>query len=109
MKGKYTGGKIESFRTRMVQWQDIRGPDIQARMDQLVEVKWSVQNLQIQGDLNQLLHIIEDGMACSGTDGSYNDGHQTAAKRIQNDLGDQITGCNITPGLQEHQSAYAVN
>jgi hypothetical protein len=39
-------------------------------------------------------------------DGSYKDEHGTAAFRIQNDLGDQITGCNITPGLQEHQSAY---
>jgi hypothetical protein len=39
-------------------------------------------------------------------DGSYKDGHGTAAFRIQNDLGDQITGCNITPGLQEHHLAY---
>jgi hypothetical protein len=45
-------------------------------------------------------------MAYSGTDGSYKDGHGTAAFRIQNDQGDKITGCNITPGLQEHQSAY---
>jgi hypothetical protein len=44
--------------------------------------------------------------AYSGTDGSYKDGHGTAAFRLQNDHGDQITGCNITPGLQEHQSAY---
>jgi hypothetical protein len=106
MKGKYTDGKIESFRMRLVQWQDTRALDIQARMDQLGELKWSVQNLQIQGDLYQLLQAIEDGTAYSGTDGSYKDGHGTAAFRIQNDLGDQITGCNITPGLQEHQSAY---
>jgi hypothetical protein len=65
-----------------------------------------VQNLQIQGDLNRLLQTIEDGTAYSGTDGSYKDGYGTAAFRIQNDLGDQITGCNITPGLQEQQSAY---
>jgi hypothetical protein len=52
MKGKYTNGKIESFETRLVQWQDTRAPDIQARMDQLGELKWSVQNLQIQGNLN---------------------------------------------------------
>jgi hypothetical protein len=31
MKGKYTNGKIESFGTRLVQWQDTRGPDIQAQ------------------------------------------------------------------------------
>jgi hypothetical protein len=42
-----------------------RAPDIQARMDPLGELKWSVQNLQIQGDLNRLLQTIEDG-----TDGS---------------------------------------
>jgi hypothetical protein len=106
MKGKYTNEKIESFGTRLVQWQDTTAPDIQARMDQLGELKWSVQNLQIQGDLNRLLHTIEDGMAYSGTDGSYKDGHGTAAFRIQNDLGNRITGCNITPGLQEHQSGY---
>jgi hypothetical protein len=63
MKGKYTNGKIESFGTRLVQWQDTRGPDIQARMKQLGELRWSVQNLQIQGDLNRLLQTIEDGMA----------------------------------------------
>jgi hypothetical protein len=80
--------------------------NIQARIDQMGELKWSGQNLQIQGDLNRLLQTIEDGTAYSGTDGSYRDGHGTAAFRIQNDLGDQITGCNITPGLQEHQSAY---
>jgi hypothetical protein len=75
-------------------------------MNQLGELRWSVQNLQIQGNLNQLLQTIEDGTAYSGTDSSYKDGHGTAAFRIQNDLGDQITGCNITPGLQGHQSAY---
>jgi hypothetical protein len=106
MKGKYTDGTIESFGTRLVQWQDTRAPDIQARMNQLGELRWSVQNLQIQGDLNRLLQTIEDGTAYSGTDGSYKDGHGTAAFRIQNDLGDQITGCNITPGLQEHPLAY---
>jgi hypothetical protein len=47
-----------------------------------------------------------DGTAYSGTDGSYEDGHGTAAFRIQNDPSNQITGCNITPGVQEHQSAY---
>jgi hypothetical protein len=106
MKGKHTDGKIESFGMRLVQWQDTRGPNIQARMNQLGELRWSVQNLQIQGDLNRLLQTIEDGTAYSGTDGSYKDGHGTAAFRIQNDLGDQITGCSITPGLQEHQLAY---
>jgi hypothetical protein len=106
MKGKYTEGKIESFGTRLVQWQDTRAIDIQARMDQLGQLKWSVQNLQIHGDLNRLLQTIKDGTAYLGTDGSYKDGHGTAAFRIQNDLGDQITGCNVTPGLQEHQSAY---
>jgi hypothetical protein len=106
MKGKYTNGKIESFGMRLVQWQDTRGYGIQARMNHLGELRWSVQNLQIQGDLNRLLQTIEDGTAYSGTDGSYKDEHGTAAFRIQNDLGDQITGCNITPGLQEHQSAY---
>jgi hypothetical protein len=29
-----------------------------------------------------------------------------AAFRMQNEQGDRITGCNIPPGLQEHQSAY---
>jgi hypothetical protein len=106
MKGTYTNGKIESFGTRLVQWQDTRGPGIQARMNQLGELQWSVQNLQIQGDLNRLLQTIEDGTAYSGTDGSYKDGYGTAAFRIQNNLGDQITACNITPGLQEQQSAY---
>jgi hypothetical protein len=106
MKGTYTNGKIESFGMRLVQWQDTSGPDIQARMNQLGELRWSVQNLQIQGDLIRLLQTIEDGTAYSGTDGSYKDGHGTAAFRIQNDLADQITGCNITPGLQEHQLAY---
>jgi hypothetical protein len=65
-----------------------------------------VFNLQIQGNLNQLLQNIEDGAAYSGTDGSCKDGHGTAAFSIQNDLGNQITGCNITPGLQEHQLDY---
>jgi hypothetical protein len=51
MKGTYTDGKIESFGTRLVQWQDTRGPDIQARMNQLGELMWSVQHLQIQGNL----------------------------------------------------------
>jgi hypothetical protein len=74
-------------------------------MNQLEELRWSVQNLQIQGDLNRLLQTIEDGTAYSGTDGYYKDGYGTAAFRIQNDLGDQITGCNITPGLQDQQSA----
>jgi hypothetical protein len=106
MKGKYTAGKIQSFGTRLVQWQDTRGPVIQARTNQLGELRWSVQNLQIQGDLNRLLQTIEDGTVYSGMDGSYKDGYGTAAFRIQNDLGDQITGCNITPGLQEHQLAY---
>jgi hypothetical protein len=32
--------------------------------------------------------------------------HKQASYHCQNDLGDQITGCNITPGLQEQQSAY---
>jgi hypothetical protein len=54
MKGTYTNGKIKSFGTRLVQWQDTRGADIQARMNQLGELRWSVQNLQIQGDLNRL-------------------------------------------------------
>jgi hypothetical protein len=75
-------------------------------MNQLGELRWSVQNLQIQGDLNRLLQTIEDGTAYSGTDGSYKDGYGTAAFRIQNDLEDHITGFNITPGLQEQQSAY---
>jgi hypothetical protein len=106
MKGKYTNGKDESFGRRLVQWQDTRGSDIQARMNQLGELIWSVQHLQIQGDLNWLLQTIEDGTAYSGTDGSYKDGYGTSAFRIQNDLGDQITGCNITPGLLQQQSAY---
>jgi hypothetical protein len=61
MKGTYTNEKIEFFGTRLAQWQDTRGPDIQARMIQLGELRWSVQNLQIQGDLNRLLQTIEDG------------------------------------------------
>jgi hypothetical protein len=40
-------------------------------MNQLGELRWSVQNLQLQGDLNRLLQTIEDGTAYSGTDGSY--------------------------------------
>jgi hypothetical protein len=79
MKGKYTNGKIESFGTRLVQWQDTRGSEIQARMNQLGELMWSVQQLQIQGDLNRLLQTIEDGTAYSGTDSSYKDGYGTAA------------------------------
>jgi hypothetical protein len=106
MKGVYINGKIESFGTRLVQWQDTRGPDIQAKMNQLGELRLSVQNLQIQGNLNRLLQTIEDGTVYSGMDDSHKDGHGTVAFRIQNDLGDQITGCNITPGLQEHQSPY---
>jgi hypothetical protein len=76
---------------------------IQARMDHLGDLKWSVQNLQIQGNFDRLLHSIEECRAYSGTHGSYKEGHGTATFRIQNDQGDKITGCNITPGLQEHQ------
>jgi hypothetical protein len=76
------------------------------RLDQLGELKWSFQSLQIQGNFDRLLQSIENGKENSGTDGSYKDGHRTAAFRIQNDQGDKITACSITPGLQEHQSAY---
>jgi hypothetical protein len=107
MKGTYTNGKLELLGTRSVQWQEEGELDIQMRLDQLGELKWSIQNLQIIGNFDRLLQSIENGMAYSGTDGSYKDGHGTAAFRIQNDQGDKITGCNITaPGLQEHQSAY---
>jgi hypothetical protein len=106
MKGTYSNGKIESLGTRAVQWQEKGDLDIQMRLDQLGELKWSVQNLQIQGNFDRLLQSIENGMAYSGTDGLYKDRHGTAAFRIQNDQGDKITGRNITPGLQEHQSAY---
>jgi hypothetical protein len=74
--------------------------DIQMRLDQLGELKWSFRNLQIQGNFDQLLQSIENGTAYPGTDGAYKDGHGTAAFRIQNDQGDKITGCKITPGLQ---------
>jgi hypothetical protein len=104
MKGTYTNGKFESLGTRSVQWQEKGDLDVQMRLDQLGELKWSVQNFQIQGNFDWLLQSIENGMAYSGTDGSYKDGHGTAAFRIQNDQGDKIIGCNITPGLQEHQS-----
>jgi hypothetical protein len=106
MKCKYTNGKIELFGTRLVHWQDTGALDIQARMDQLGELRWSVQNLQIQGDL---LQTIEDGTAHSGMYGSYKDGHGTAAFRIQNDLGDQITGRNITPGDRNTNRLIAVS
>jgi hypothetical protein len=106
MKGTYTYGKIEPFWSRRVQWQDTRALNIQARMDQLGEFKWSVQNLQIQGDQNQLPQTIEDGTTYSGMEDAHKDGHGTAAFRIQNDLGDHITGLNITLSLHEHQSAY---
>jgi hypothetical protein len=106
MKGVYINGKIESFGTRLVQWQDTRGPDIQARMNQLGELRLSVQNLQIQGNLNRLLQTIEDGTVYSGMDDSHKDGHGTVAFRIQNDLGDQITGCNIT---KAHEPATATD
>jgi hypothetical protein len=99
MKGTYTNGKIESLGARSVQWQEKGDLDIQMRLDQMGELKWSVQNLQIQGNFDRLRHSIENGTAYSRTDGSYKDGHRTAAFRIQNDHGDKITGCNITPGL----------
>jgi hypothetical protein len=50
--------------------------------------------------------VIEGGTAYAGTDASYKDGHGTSASRIQNDLSNQTTGCNITQEQQEHQSAY---
>jgi hypothetical protein len=106
MKGKCTSGKIESLGTRLVQWQEKWDPDLQPRLEQLGELKWSVRNLQIQGNFDRLLQSIENGTVYSGTAGSHKDGHGTAAFRMQNDQGDKITGCSITPGLQGHQSAY---
>jgi hypothetical protein len=102
----HPNGKIEWLGTRSVQWQEKRDLDIQTRPDQLGELKWSIRNLQIQGNFDRLLQSIENGTAYSGINGSYKDGHGTAAFRIQNDQGDKITGCNITPELQEQQSAY---
>jgi hypothetical protein len=57
MKGTYTNGKIESLGTRSVQWQDKGHLDIQTRLVQLGERKWSVWNLQIQGNFDQLLQL----------------------------------------------------
>jgi hypothetical protein len=85
MKGTYTNGNIESLGKRSVQWQQKGDLDIQMRLDQLGELKWSVRNLQIQGNFDRLLQSIENGTAYSRTGGSYKDGHGTAAFRIQND------------------------
>jgi hypothetical protein len=60
MKGTHNNGKIESFGTRSVQWQENRDLDIQTRIDQLGELNWSVRNLQIQGNFDQLLHSIKN-------------------------------------------------
>ena len=52
MKGTYNNGKFESLGTRSVQWQEKRDLDIEMRLDQLRELKWSVRNLQIQGNFD---------------------------------------------------------
>jgi hypothetical protein len=65
-------------------------------------LKWSIQNLQLQGNFDHLLSSIKEGT----TNGSYKEGHGTAAFRIQNDHGNIITGCNITPGQQHQQYPY---
>jgi hypothetical protein len=92
IKGIYINEKIESFGTRQAQWHESVDTDVQTRQEQLGELKWSIQNLQIQGNFDRLLHSIEDGRAYSGTDGSYKDGHGTAAFRIQNDHEDKTCG-----------------
>jgi hypothetical protein len=67
MTGTYTSGKVESLGTRSVKWQEKGDLDIQMRLDQLGELKWSVRNLQIQGNFDQLLQSIENGTAYPGT------------------------------------------
>jgi hypothetical protein len=60
-------------------------------MNQLGELRWSVKNLQIQGDLNRLLQTIEDGTAYSGTDGSYKDGYGTEIEEKKKNEGKDVT------------------
>jgi hypothetical protein len=54
MKGTYRNGKIEWLGTRSVQWQEQGDLDIQMRLDQLAELKWSIRNLQIQGNFDRI-------------------------------------------------------
>jgi hypothetical protein len=91
-----------SFGTTLVQWKEREDLDVQARIDLLRELKWSIQKLQLHDIFDQLLHSIEDGTVYSGTDDSCKDGYGTATFRIQKDQGNKLTGYNITPGLQEY-------